>query len=130
MLCNIFFHMAVMVVENSPPSRFLKQKHRSAKSDVLKVLFPDTGKITNPTTQMFPPVFVLWILMSFQMSKEQLFYNRTPPKWLHLFILLKIKLNSHFAILLMASRPNNFFFFSSVCLFSWLAKALPSHEMI
>ena len=56
MLCNIFFHMAVMVVENSPPSRFLKQKHRSAKSDVLKVLFPDTGKITNPTTQMFPRV--------------------------------------------------------------------------
>ena len=59
MLCNIFFHMAVMVGENSPPSRFLKQKHRSAKSDVSKVLFPDTGKITNPTTQMFPPVFAL-----------------------------------------------------------------------
>ena len=53
------YAMAVMVGENSPPSRFLKQKHRSAKSDVSKVLFPDTGKITNPTTQMFPPVFVL-----------------------------------------------------------------------
>ena len=50
----------IMVGENSPPSRwFLKQKHRSAKSDVSKVLFPDTGKITNPTTQMFPPVFAL-----------------------------------------------------------------------
>ena len=46
MLCNIFFHKN-MVGENSPPSRFLKEKRRSAKSDVLKVLFPDIGKITN-----------------------------------------------------------------------------------
>ena len=36
-----------MVDENSSPSRFLKEKRRSAKSDVSKVLFPDIGKITN-----------------------------------------------------------------------------------
>ena len=46
MLRNIFFHKN-MVGENSPPSRFLKEKRRSAKSDVSKVLFPDIGKITN-----------------------------------------------------------------------------------
>ena len=46
MLCSIFFHQN-MVGENNPPSRFLKEKHRSAKSDVLKVLFPNLGKITN-----------------------------------------------------------------------------------
>ena len=33
--------------ENTPPSRFLKEKRQSAKSDVSKVLFPDIGKITN-----------------------------------------------------------------------------------
>ena len=47
MLRNIFLNKN-MVGENSPPSRFLKEKRRSAKSDVLKVLFPDIGKITNP----------------------------------------------------------------------------------
>ena len=43
---NIFFHKN-MVGESSPPSWFLKEKRRSAKSDVSKVLFPDIGKITN-----------------------------------------------------------------------------------
>ena len=36
-----------MVGENSPPSVFLKEKGRSVKWDVSKVLFPDIGKITN-----------------------------------------------------------------------------------
>ena len=45
-LGNIFFHKN-MVGENSPPSRFLKEKRRSAKSDISKVLFPDIGKINN-----------------------------------------------------------------------------------
>ena len=45
MLRNIFFHKNT-VGENST-SRFLKEKRRSAKSDVSKVLFPDIGKITN-----------------------------------------------------------------------------------
>ena len=52
MLSKIFF-LKNMVGENSPPSRFLKEKRRSAKSDVSKVLFPDTGKITNPTQRGF-----------------------------------------------------------------------------
>ena len=46
MLRNIFFHKN-LVGENSPPSRFLKEKRWSAKSDVSKVLFPHIGKITN-----------------------------------------------------------------------------------
>ena len=46
MLRDIFFYKNI-VVENSPPSRFLKEKSRSAKSDVSKVLFLDIGKITN-----------------------------------------------------------------------------------
>ena len=45
MLRNIFFHKNT-VGENSP-LWFLKEKRRSAKSDVSKVLFPDIGKITN-----------------------------------------------------------------------------------
>ena len=45
MLRNIFFHKNT-VGENST-SRFRKEKRRSAKSDVSKVLFPDIGKITN-----------------------------------------------------------------------------------
>ena len=36
-----------MVEENSSPLRFLKEKRRPAKSDVLKRLFPGIGKITN-----------------------------------------------------------------------------------
>ena len=36
-----------MVGENSQPSLFVKEKSRSAKSDVWKVLFPNIGKITN-----------------------------------------------------------------------------------
>ena len=46
MLRNIFFHKN-MVGENSPPSRYLKEKRRPAKSDISKVLFPDIGKMTN-----------------------------------------------------------------------------------
>ena len=46
MLHNIFFHKNI-VGENTPPSLFLDEKRRSAKSDVSKVLFPDIGKITN-----------------------------------------------------------------------------------
>ena len=46
MLHNIFFHKN-MVEENSSPLRFLKEKRRPAKSDVLKRLFPGIGKITN-----------------------------------------------------------------------------------
>ena len=45
MLRNIFFHKNMME-ENSSPLRFLKEKRRSAKSDVSKMLFPDIGKIT------------------------------------------------------------------------------------
>ena len=46
MLRNIFFHKN-MVRENSPPSRYLKEKRWPEKSEISKVLFPDIGKITN-----------------------------------------------------------------------------------
>ena len=36
-----------MVGENSPPSGYLKEKRRPAKSEISKVLFPDIGKMTN-----------------------------------------------------------------------------------
>ena len=39
MLCNISFHKNIVGE---------KEKRRSAKSDVSKVLFSDIGKITNP----------------------------------------------------------------------------------
>ena len=47
MLRNNFFHKNT-VGESKAPSLLQKEKRRSAKSDVLKVLFPDIGKITNP----------------------------------------------------------------------------------
>ena len=37
MLGSIFFHQNI-VVENNPPSQFLKEKRRSAKSDVLRFI--------------------------------------------------------------------------------------------
>ena len=46
MLRNFFIHKNI-VGENTPPSRFLKEKLRPAKSHVSKVLFPDIGKISN-----------------------------------------------------------------------------------
>ena len=47
MLHNNFFHKNA-VGKSEAPSLLQKEKRRSAKSDVLKVLFPDIGKITNP----------------------------------------------------------------------------------
>ena len=35
--------------ERSAPSPLQNEKRRSIKSDILKVLFPDIGKITNPS---------------------------------------------------------------------------------
>ena len=46
MFRNNFFHKK-NVGESGAPSRFQKQKHGSAKSDVSKVLFSGIGKITN-----------------------------------------------------------------------------------
>ena len=47
MFRKTFFHKNT-VGESEAPSLLQKKKRRSAKSDVLKVLFPDIGKITNP----------------------------------------------------------------------------------
>ena len=41
------------VGESGAPSLLQKEKRRSAKSDVSKVLFPDIGKITNPITTFY-----------------------------------------------------------------------------
>ena len=41
-----FFRKSTMG-ENSAQSLVQREKHGSAKSDVSKILFPDTGKITN-----------------------------------------------------------------------------------
>ena len=40
------------VAESGAPSLLQKEKRRSAKFDVLKVLFPDIGKITNPNAKL------------------------------------------------------------------------------
>ena len=40
------------VAESEVPSLLQKEKRRSAKFDVLKVLFPDIGKITNPNAKL------------------------------------------------------------------------------
>ena len=40
------------VGESGAPSLLQKEKRRSAKFDVLKVLFPDIGKITNPNAKL------------------------------------------------------------------------------
>ena len=45
---NLFRKHAVG--ENGAPSLLQKEKHRSAKYEVSKVLFPDIGKITNLVT--------------------------------------------------------------------------------
>ena len=42
--------------ENGGPSLRQKEKRRSAKSDVSKVSFPDTGKITNQEKQEEKPL--------------------------------------------------------------------------
>ena len=47
MFRNIFFLNKNTVGECETPSLLQKEKRRSAKSDVSKVLFPDIGKITN-----------------------------------------------------------------------------------
>ena len=52
-----------MLGQNNPPSLFLKEKCRSAKSDVSKVLFPHIGKITNLPIQVefpFSEFFHTW----------------------------------------------------------------------
>ena len=49
MFLNNFFHKNT-VGESEAPSLFQKEKRRSAKSDVSKVIFPDIGKITNRKT--------------------------------------------------------------------------------
>ena len=41
--------------ESEAPSPLLKEKRRSAKSDVSKVLFPDIGEITNRLEFSFDP---------------------------------------------------------------------------
>ena len=46
MFRNNFFHKNT-VVETGAPSLLQKEKRRSAKSNVLKVLYPDIGKNTN-----------------------------------------------------------------------------------
>ena len=46
MFRNSFFHKNT-VGESEAPSLVQKKKSRSAKPDVLKVLFPGIGKITN-----------------------------------------------------------------------------------
>ena len=46
MFGNNLFHKNA-VEESGAPSLLQKEKRRSAKSDVSKVLFPDIGKITN-----------------------------------------------------------------------------------
>ena len=51
---NNLFHKNT-VGENGGPSLHQKEKCRSAKSDVSKVSFPDTGKITNQEKQEEKP---------------------------------------------------------------------------
>ena len=59
MLRNIFFHKNI-VEGNTPPSRFLKEKHRSAKSYVSKVLFPDMEKsLTGNVCENFNSLYML-----------------------------------------------------------------------
>ena len=57
-----------MVGESSPPSWFLKEKRRSAKSDVSKVLFPDIGKITNLARHTGLQLVFLTAIMSAQFN--------------------------------------------------------------
>ena len=51
MFRNNFFHKST-VGESETPSLLQKEKRRSAKSDVSKVLFPELAKITNLTSQL------------------------------------------------------------------------------
>ena len=50
MFRNNFFHKDT-VRESEAPSLLQKEKRRSGKPDVSKVLFPDFGKITNRGTR-------------------------------------------------------------------------------
>ena len=47
--CYAIFSSIKHCWREHPPSRFLKEKRRSVKLYVSKVLFLDIGKITNPT---------------------------------------------------------------------------------
>ena len=55
MFRNNFFPKST-VGESETPSLLQKEKRRSAKSDVSKVLFPELAKITNLTSQLTFPL--------------------------------------------------------------------------
>ena len=71
MLCNTFFHKNTVGESKTP---LLLQKNESAKSDVLKVLFPEIGKITAYKYEQ--PIYTKALTINFLSTASVIYFCR------------------------------------------------------